>query len=357
MKPDVTVTVNKGNYQTSIPSMTKLFVVNGVATAGEYLNAGSNPAMPVTGLNNAPCNKSFLNKASGQPRFRVCRSDYTYPTLGSTGSSVYYVYDPTGTGWVLKGQQSPMNPPFNPYAMVNIDHGESHYLVVADYDSAGDVGGTLCLVDMDVNDNYCCVASLNIPNKTSGVHTYQARVQDVHVDGSRIFVLVIYYVIDTVGDEEIPPDLEYLSSEVREYGLTASGANIAFSQVGPSVDVGKNAVSLVPYADNGNKYLFMACIGGMQNYGSNNGADSSLSYVDVTSGIGSEMKSYIGGATAGLHDFRSVAIAGDGTVYIMTGDDGAGYGMNWTLYKDTVANLLSRGASGTPGTIPPILKM
>ncbi|MDR1166120.1 MAG: hypothetical protein LBO66_09730 [Deltaproteobacteria bacterium] len=348
MKPIISVV---GNHGSPIPTLTKILWSNSTFVAGEHLNHNSTPPMPINLPGNAPYVFSFLNPLAADPKFRISLSNYTTVKPGDPGTSVFWVFDPTGPSWVQKGQPSPMNPPFNPYAFANIKYGASPYevpyLVVADYDSANNNGGTLCLVSMSSTDAYARVASLGIANQTSGGYTYQAHVQDVHVDGDRIFALVIYSSILSTA----PFNLQYIQSELREYALTGSGSNIAFTQVGATRALSKNAVSLVPYIDsvNSKKYLFAPCIGGMQNFGPlNNGAESSLSLFDITSAIGYEQKPYIGGVATGLHDFRGFAISSDGIAYILTGDYGTDGSMSCSLYQDTAANLIGKAS----GTIP-----
>ncbi|MDR1045639.1 MAG: hypothetical protein LBP33_11060 [Candidatus Adiutrix sp.] len=345
-KPIISVVGTLGNYSSNIPTLSKILWSNSTFIADEYLDANSSPAMPISSASNAPYVFSFLDEAASQPQFRVSLSNYSY-TLGATGSSTYWVYDPTGTGWSLQGQPSPMNPPYNPYGFANITYSSTPYLVVGDYDSANNNGGTLCLVSMSGTGSYGTVASIGIANQTSGTYTYQAHVQDVYVAGSRIFALVIYSNILSTA----PANLQYISSEVREYKLiTDANGNVAFDPVGSAVSISKNAVCLVPYSSGSNNYLFIPCIGGMQNYGPpNNGADSSLSLVELTTtGIGPEAKPYIGGAASTLHDFRGMAIASDGTAYILTGDYAANTSMSWSLYKDNAATLIGKAS----GTIP-----
>ncbi|MDR1166289.1 MAG: hypothetical protein LBO66_10595 [Deltaproteobacteria bacterium] len=350
-KPLISILGNIGTYTTTFPTLNKILWSNSTFVAGERLNYNSTPPMPINTPGNDPYVFSFLNPLAADPTFRISLSNYTTAKPGDPGTSVFWVFDPTGPSWVQKGQPSPMNPPFNPRAFANILYGDAPnqvpFLVVADYDSANNNGGTLCLVSMNSADVYARVTSLGIPNQTSGGYTYQAHVQDVLVLGSRIFVLVIFSNILSTA----PANLQYIKSELREYALTTSGGNIAFSQVGSTRALSKNAVSLVPYIDsvNSKNYLFSPCIGGMQNYGTpNNGAEASLSLFEITAGISLESTPYIGGTATGLHDFRGFAISSDGIAYILTGDYAADYSMGWSLYQDTAANLIGKA----PSTIP-----
>jgi hypothetical protein len=350
-KPIVSVVGNIGRYQPvsplPIPPVLNKVLWSGSAfTAAEQLQ-GSN--MPITQPSNAPYAFSFLNKAASAPQFRVALTDYDPYSVGTPGVSSYWFYDPTGVGWSLKSSYpTPNSLPMNPYTLANIDYRSNPYLVAADYDSTGNNGGTLRLLSMTGADAYAVVTSLAIPNQTVGTDTYQAHVQDIVVDGDRIFVLIIYSNIDTT----VPPSLSYISSEVREYRLSGSSPSISFT-LWQTVTVSKNAVSLVPGTVSGSKYLFIPCIGGMQNYGSNNGADSTLSLVQInSSNLGAEKTAYIGGAYPDLHDFRAIAIATDGTAYILTGDYDASYNMNWILYQTTAAALVTLANAATTGTIP-----
>ena len=361
-KPIVTVVGNLGYYSSPNPVASKI-IWDGAPTppalpaftapADEQLK---NPYMPITASGNAPYVFSFLNKKAAAPQFRVALSNYAF---GNPGSSQFWFYDPTGgpnTGtspqaaWAQKSGPTAFNPPFNPYALANIDYNSNSYLVVADYDSASNAGGTLCLLSMTSADVYAKVAALSIPNKIVSSNTYQAHVQDVYVAGSRIFALVIYS--NTISSP--PPNLAYINSEVREYNLTSSGSSTTFNLV-RTVEISKNGVSLIPYTSGNNKYLFIPCIGGMQRYGNNNGADSSLSMIQIASSsstvMSTERKSYIGGTYPNLHDFRGLAIATDGTAYILTGDYTSGFVMQWILYQTTAANLVALADATATGTI------
>jgi len=336
----ISVVGNRGMYQADDPVVSKILWNGSAFVADDQL------IVPVS--SSAPYVFSFLNETADDSQFRIALSNYDYMT-GESGVSQYWFYDPSGAGWDLKNSyiEIPNHLPINPNAFANISYAGGRYLVVSDAASAGNAGGTLHLISMDEDDNYDAVTSLPIPNQTVGGNIFQTHVQDVHVDGDRIFALVVYF------DDNWPP--VQLNSEVREYKLIEGGSGIEFSQVGATRQVGKNAQSLVTYVSGGTKYLFIPCIGGPQNSSDtdNNGADSRLSIVDITSGIGAEMKVYIGGATSpkALYDFRGIAIAMDGTAYILTGDLGGDYAMHWSLYQTTVARLVSLANTATPGTI------
>jgi hypothetical protein len=336
--------------------------------AAERLDASTGMPIPLPpDYVNAPYVFTFLNPLAADPKFRVFLTNYSY-ALGQTGSSDVWPYDPISTsqyGWLLKPNPNPptpgqtyftFNPPFNFYDVVNVVHENNPYLVVADYDSAGNVGGTLCLLGMAANDDYTTVAALNIANKISSGNTYQAHVQDVLVKDNRIFTLVNYSYISGMT----PIKIDYLRSEVREYGLVTVGGDIQFNLV-DTVEISKNAVNLGIFFDGDNYYLISPCIGGMQNFGNSNGVNSSVSMVKILSAGGfdktlgfngdGELQAYVGHATAvALHDFRSIAISSNGTAYLFMGDytDPSVDGFTFRAFQTTVSHLLYNAATGKP---------
>lgn len=307
----------------------------------------------------APYVFSFLNKKANEPQFRVALTNYHYDDFGKPGNSNVWMYDPTGTGWVNKPKPGggdaffAFNPPANFYALANIDFEDNNYLVAGDYDSPGMAGGTLCLLSMDATESYATVVAetADFAQKAGG---YVAHVQDVHVQGERIFVLVIFSKISGSGSATT---YDYAKSEVREYKLGKSASSIVFQRV-DTVEISKNAVSLTYHEVGGTAYLFVPCIGGMQKFGSGNGQNSSISLVKVESAGGfdktagfennGEMRALVGvDGSVAYHDFRSIAIASDGHVYFLCGDYTSDRnGLTFEVYDTTADHLVSNGTNG-----------
>ena len=366
-KPIVSAVGTRQRYQQNPVVLSKVTWANPyfIVPPSEQLKDTYMPINVSTNAYPAPYVYSFINEnAAANPKFRVALTDYHYVSPGGQpGDSQYWFYDPISPAavpyWLLKNSVTaiPNGLPLNPFAMANIEYDDNPYLVVADFDSAGNAGGTLRLVSMTSADVYTTVASLPIISTYSG---FQAHVQDVYVDGERIFALIVNST--PVTSEE------YKNSELREYLISSTGGNLTFVQQGSTVTLSPNAVALVPYTVNGQKYLFIPCIGGYQNSVdsgaippvTNNGANSSLSVVTITSTLGgTEKKAYVG--SNALHDFRGIAIATNGTAYILTGDyytypqgttPNFEYGyMQWKLYKTTATNLVTLAGNPSPGTI------
>ena len=335
----ISVVGNIGDYQTQNVVLSKITWSNAenaftVPAAGQ-LTVGA--GMPIAGGSPSPYVFSFLNQAASGSQLRVALTNYTY-TPGEAGVSDSWFYEPSGDGWELKGQAGPVNMPGNTRKITNISYNGDPYLLAADYDSDNNEGGTLWLLSVDEHDNYSKVTTLPIPNNGD----YQAHVEDVYVDDSRIYILVTYMDVSSY---------EYMNSELRQYKLTGDGGDISFEQVGLDVSLGENAVKLVPYTSGSDKYLFIPCIGGGYKGGDNNGEKSSLSMVNITQDISRltvERKSYVGGAYSAsdpLYDFRDIAIAANGTAYILTYGYDSNWSTEWMLYQTTAANLVSMATS------------
>jgi len=349
-KPLISIVGSPGNYQSgNRPALIKI-IWSGMDFTAPVTERLEGAAMPIGASGNAARAFSFINRAAAGAQFRVALADYVCND-GCPGGSRYWFYDPTGIGWSRKNYYDtmPNSLPFNTGALSNIEHGGNYYLAAADYDSADNNGGTLRLISLTADDAYATAASLTIPNKTVDGNAFQARVQDVYVDGNRIFALVIYY----------DDCLNYLKSEVREYQLTGFG-HVTFSLTG-IVETGKNAAGFVPYTSGNSRYLFIPCVGGTRKAGGDNGADSYLGMIDVTSDINPatvEKKAYVGGTYPAFRDILGLAIATNGTAYILTG----GYvfkngnpAMSWTLYQTTVTDLAALVNVGNTGVIPATL--
>lgn len=157
-KPIITAVGNQGNYQAPGPVMSKIVWSNSTFTAPgtEQLKGNDLPSAITSG--SSPYVYSFINPdVVNAPQFRISLNNYTMGASGNPGSSNYWFYNATGTGsnaWVEKATAT-LNPPFNPNGMKNISYSGTNYLVVADYDSTGNSGGTLCLVATQVPDPNC----------------------------------------------------------------------------------------------------------------------------------------------------------------------------------------------------------
>ena len=334
----ISVVGNVGGYQTQNVVLNKIIWSDSVGAFTVSAQLPTGAGLPISSSAPSPYVFSFFNQAASGAQPRVALTDYTY-TLGAAGASDFWFYDPTGEGWELKGHAGPDDMPRNAGKIANIRYNDTPYLVAADYDSLNNEGGTLWLLSMDEYDNYAKVKSLSIPNKGD----YQAHVVDVFVDGSRIFILLAYFNIGEIGYEQA-----YMKSELRQYKLTGAGAGIAFEQVGAAVFLGENAGKLVPYTSGSDKYLFIPCRGGSYSGGGdNNGENSSISMVNITQDISlstTERKAYVGGAysaSAPLYDFQDIAIASNGTTYVLTQGYDVDWNAEWMLYQTTAENLVS----------------
>jgi hypothetical protein len=344
----ISVFGNLRSYTSDRPAICKILSPGSIFVAGESPYANGNPPMPSVRFGNASDEFSFFNLAAIQPQFRVCPFKHATVKPGNPWTHAYCYLDANGIDRTHEGPTSLISPLFNPVAFAHIIYGDNPFLVFGDYDSAYDNDGALCLARKTSICAYDRVASIGVPNQTSRDCTYEAKVRDIHVDGDRIFALVNY----VNSHPRAPLCQRYIKSEVREYALTGGGANIAFNQVGQAIAVSKNAVSLVPYSANSNKYLFIPCIGGVEHAGRpNNGAESSLSLLNVTSGVGAEAKPYIGGAASELRDLRGFAISSNGVAYILTGDFRRRGSFSWALYQDTAANLIDKASTTIPKTL------
>ena len=356
-KPLITVAGNLGNY-TGGPNLAKIIYdsTNGF-TAGEYLSATPPPTTPPTIPNSVipagvttPYVFSFLNKMvpATANQFRVALSNYALlSNLPGIGESTYWFYDAVGdanNAWVLMGTGAQaLTPPRNPHGLVNAPFGDE-YLLVADYDSDGGANatGNVTVLSMDASDTYSVAGHYDFPTNGS----YQAHCQDIQVVGGRIFALVIYSYTASTS----PIVMNYDSSVVYELALDSSGPAVTLKSLG-SVALDKNAVQIVPFTFNSTLYLFAPCIGGMQNYGSGNAANSSLAVINAGGTLsGTAQRAFIGTNNPSSLDFRGLAISSDGTAaFILVGNYDASYNMGWQVHKSSVAVLVANaGITPTP---------
>ena len=255
-----------------------------------------------------------------------------------------------------------------------LEFNNFNYTVLANFNSANNADALalwgIYLVNYDepfdehFNQNYANKVGLsvapNIPRKIVDGYEYQARLQDVLIQDGRIFPLFIYVAVDPT----VPPELRFIKSELREYKLTLKNEAMAFEVV-DTLEIGKNAVNLAYHSHNEGKYLFVPCIGGDQNKDITNGEDSSLSIVKILPNGGfdhaasfdgkGEMRALVGvNGSTDCHDFRSVAIATDGTLFFLCGGHNSNNGFNYRVYKTTAAHLLSNAITGNTSQSPAV---
>jgi hypothetical protein len=118
---------------------------------------------------------------------------------------------------------------------------------------------------------------------------------------------------------------------------------------GTYITVGKNVQGLIPvYGGPDGIALLIPCIGGPQNFGSTNGAESALrrvpafdSFTDdnsIAAFTGDRSSAAL--ALAGSWDIKSAAASEDGLVYLLTETEDEDFNTWWKLYKTTVAAVL-----------------
>lgn len=98
--------------------------------------------------------------------------------------------------------------------------------------------------------------------------------------------------------------------------------------------------------------LYVACIGGKQNFGSHN-SDSCLDVVDLsTMTAKTAFKAGVANGASDQADFRDITFANDGTAYVLTGRYNADFEtLTGTLYKTSAAAILAQAASNQPALL------
>jgi hypothetical protein len=129
------------------------------------------------------------------------------------------------------------------------------------------------------------------------------------------------------------------------------GATGALTE-GTCVAAGKNIQGLIPvYGGPDGIALLVPCIGGPQNFGSTNGAASTLCRVPAFDSFtdNNSIAAFTGDtsdalALAGSCDIKSAAASDDGLVYLLTETEDDTFNTWWKLYRTTAAAVL--GSSG-----------
>jgi hypothetical protein len=143
-----------------------------------------------------------------------------------------------------------------------------------------------------------------------------------------------------------PADLEHDSGILVRLNVDNNGDYVFNAKV----TVGLNPQELVPVAKtNGDSYLLIPAVGGMQNAGLSNGTESNITCVS-SFGDWEDYEEEVApilltGDEDGTYDFHDLGASyradNNGVVYILTLIYAAGYaGTNWQLYRITVADLL-----------------
>jgi hypothetical protein len=303
--------------------------------------------------------------------FRTVITEYEY-TYGDPGSSKFWMYDTTpsgqdAAGWVQKAGGNTglsLATPRNPYAITNVtldrNSDLSKYLLAADWDS--DSGVTtwpnVSVIKMTVNpdtgdEEYTVVARYDFQEPLTVGFT--AHCQDVVVttdqnSALRIFALFIVNNADYT---------EYRASYVVELELVESGETVTLTRKGGLPTFSNNAISIVPFIQSQQLYLFVPSIGGYQSYdGVGNGVYSQLQYISAGNVLPSNpvITAYVGTVqeeTENAQDFHGLTISSNGTVYFTTGVFVSYTDFAWRLYQTTVVALLAKSGEN-PIDLQPI---
>ena len=248
----------------------------------------------VIDLNKDPSLYSFQDAASPRQR-RGVLAQYKRVQGGAHIAADIGIYDPSANPWAVIAQKK-WNHIENLYGVVTL--GDSLYGI--DYDGARIVRITM------TGDSYTESGSYIFP----GTAGYQSNgVAIAAVDG------YLYGLFTTVNNPWISSP-QYLNSTVVK--LDAGLVPV----IGGQVNVGKNAFTLEPFTTvNGTTAatcLYVACIGGKQNFGSHN-PDSCLDVVDLSNMTAkTAFKAGAANGTSDQADFRDITFSNDGTAYILT---------------------------------------
>ncbi|WP_333594673.1 hypothetical protein [Anaerospora hongkongensis] len=282
----------------------------------------------VIDLNKDPSLYSFQDAASpGQ--LRVALSQYKRVQGGAHITADIGIYDPFANPWTVISQKK-WNHIENLYGVVTL--GDSLYGI--DYDGARIVRITM------TGDSYTEIGSYTFP----GTAGYQSNgVAIAAVDG------YLYGLFTTVNNPWLTSP-QYLNSTVVK--LDAGLVPVT----GGQVSVGKNAFTLEPFTTvsgtTATTCLYVACIGGRQNFGSHN-PDSCLDVVDLsTMTAKTAFKAGVANGTSDQADFRDITFSNDGTAYILTGRYNADYEtLSGTLYKTSAAAIQAQAAAAQPALL------
>lgn len=312
-------------------------VVNGDYSEGEAgdITQGTGGVMDIAvnksqviNLNKDPSLYSFEDAASLRQR-RGVLAQYKRVQGGAHVSADIGIYDPSASPWAVIAKKKWSNVE-NLYGVVTL--GDSLYGI--DYD-----GARIVRITMSGN-SYTESGSYAFP----GTAGYQSNgVAIAAVDG------YLYGLFTTVNNPWISSP-QYLNSTVVK--LDAGLVPVT----GGQVSVGKNAFTLEPFTTvsgtTATTCLYVACIGGKQNFGSHN-PDSCLDVVDLsTMTAKTAFKAGAANGTSDQADFRDITFSNDGTAYILTGRYNADYEtLSGTLYKTSAAAILAQAAANQPALL------
>ncbi|WP_312421259.1 hypothetical protein [Anaerospora hongkongensis] len=282
----------------------------------------------VVKLNKDPSLHSFQDAAT-PAQLRVALAQYKRVQGGAHLAADIGIYDPSANPWTMITQKK-WNHIENLYGVVTL--GDSLYGI--DYD-----GARIVRIAMTGN-GYTETGSYTYP----GTAGYQSNgVAIAAVDG------YLYGLFTTVNNPWIASP-QYLNSTVVK--LDAGLVPVT----GGQVSVGKNAFTLEPFTTvsgtTATTCLYVACIGGKQNFGSHN-PDSCLDVVDLsTMTAKTAFKAGAANDTSDQADFRDITFGNDGTAYILTGRYNADFEtLSGMLYKTSAADILARAAANQPALL------
>ena len=277
-------------------------------------------------LNKDPSLHAFEDAASPRQR-RVALAQYKRVQGGAHIAADIGIYDPSANPWAVIAQKK-WSHIENLYGVVTL--GDSLYGI--DYDGARIVRITM------TGDSYTESGSYTFP----GTAGYQSNGMAIAaVDG------YLYGLFTTVNNPWLLSP-QYLNSTVvkLDAGLVPGG----------QVSVGKNAFTLEPFTTvNGTTAatcLYVACIGGKQNFGSHN-PDSCLDVVNLnTMTAKTAFKAGAANGASDQADFRDITFSNDGTAYILAGRYNDDFEtLTGTLYKTSAAAILAQAAANQPALL------
>jgi hypothetical protein len=162
------------------------------------------------------------------------------------------------------------------------------------------------------------------------------------------WLYALYDAVDAEDPNEPGMPTSYVESPLIKMAVDPATGALDYSA---TVKVGKNARALVPV--NGGidgVTIFVPGVGGVQQGGTTNGADSILYRVPAFANFSSPVAALTGDAAAAVgvdknFDIRSIAVSDDDLAFLLTVTFGANYTGWWRLYQTTGTYLL--GLSNT----------
>jgi hypothetical protein len=266
----------------------------------------------------------WFKNVNGDERLLVAESSYSSGPSYIPNLSLFSVYD---AATLAKVWPTSANPPaadpvvngkvqwsdlINLYAIDTVDDDGVHYIYGIDYDrhkvfrvinSSKTTSGVTNYDNYDYDYTVGYIYSDSIPYKF-GV--------DLFIDpGATANDPAYVYSLFIRGEDAFGGTYDSSAIVKLPLDLDPFGAGSA-----RTTDVGKNATGLKPNGDN----IYVACIGGPQNYGSSN-TDSVLQSVAKANLSVTTLLTNTGGATVpateDTTDFRDIAISADGTQVII----------------------------------------